>query len=106
MEFAALAEKLAGIREKIVAIVEKINMEAAGEAFYARFFLENNRRIVGLIDNLRTNEYKIVFNLTEDKSVDGKVSQKVSKKEILFEKLRGIDIFKTKSGKPIFISDK
>ena len=103
MEFSALAEKLAGIREKIATIVEKINAEAAGEAFYARFFLENNRRIVGLINNLRTNEYKIVFNLTEDKLVDGNVSQKVSKKEIKFEELRGIDVFKTKSGKPMFI---
>lgn len=94
---------MADIREKIVSIVEKINTVASGEAFYVRIFLANDKRIVGLVDGLKVNEYKILFNLTEDKLVYGKVFQKVSKKKIEFEKIRKIEVFKTISGKPLFI---
>jgi len=103
MEIGDLTEKLADIREKIASMVEKINTVANGEAFYVRIFLANDRRIVGLVDGLRVNEYKITFTLTEDKLVDGKVFQKVSKKEIEFEKIRKIEVFKTISGKPLSI---
>jgi hypothetical protein len=103
MEIRDLTEKLADIREKLASIVEGINTAAGGEAFYVRIFLTNDRRIVGLVDNLKVNEYKILFNLTEDKLVDGKVFQKVSKKKIEFEKIRKIEVFKTISGKPLFI---
>lgn len=103
MEFGDLTEKLVDIREHLAAIIEKINAVAAGEAFYVRIFFANDRRIVGLVDNLRVNKYKVIFDLTEEKLVDGKVFQKVSKKEIEFEEIRGIDVFQTKSGKPLFI---
>jgi len=103
MEIGDLTEKLADIREKIVSIVKKINTVASGEAFYVRIFLANDRRIVGLVDGLRVNKYKILFNLIEDKLVDGKVFQKVLKKEIEFEKIKRVEVFKTVSGKPMFI---
>ena len=103
MEIGDLTEKLADIREKIVSMLEKINTAAGGEAFYARLFLANDRRIMGLIDNLRVNGYRIIFNLTEDKVVNGKVFQKISEKKIEFEEIERVEVFKTISGKPMFI---
>ncbi|MBU3901577.1 hypothetical protein KKF25_02950 [Patescibacteria group bacterium] len=98
MEFGNLAGRLADIRKMFTATIEQINAAAGGEAFYARIFFakdKEDKRVIGLISDLRVNEYKILFNLTGDK--------KVSKKEIEFEKIKRIEVFKTASGKPMFI---
>ncbi len=97
MEFGNLAGRLADIRKMFTATIEQINAAAGGEAFYARIFFaedKEDKRVIGLINDLRANEYKILFNLTGDK---------VSKKEIEFEKIKRIEVFKTASGKPMFI---
>jgi len=105
LEFESLTQKLAEIQGKLVSLVEKINAAAGGEAFYARITLEN-RHLTGLIENLRINQYKIIFDFTEEKLVDGQIMRKTSKKEIVFEKLRGIEPFQTLSGKHISLGDK
>ncbi|MCX6814002.1 MAG: hypothetical protein NT078_02220 [Candidatus Azambacteria bacterium] len=104
MEIGDLIQKLAAIREKFVSLVNEINTVTAGKPFYARITLENNWHLTGLISNLRVNEYKFVFNFTEEKLVDGKPVQKTSKKEIKFEKFRGINLFQmAETHKPIFL---
>ncbi|MGC9046676.1 MAG: hypothetical protein ACP5IC_00970 [Minisyncoccia bacterium] len=103
MEIGDLTKKLAEIREKITSIVERINTAANGEAFYARIFLTKDKHIIGLISDLRVNRHKIIFTLAEDKLVDGKIFRKVSKKEIEFEKIQRIELFRTISGKPLLI---
>jgi len=102
MEFATLTQKLARIRADLYSLVEKINTAAGGEPFYVRITLEN-RHLTGLISNLRVNEYKLFFNFMEERLIGGEVVQKVSKKEIKLERLQGIDVFQTKSGKSMFI---
>ena len=106
MDFADLTAKLAQIREKLVATVEQINTEAGGEPFYARFFLVEDKRVVGLISDLRMNDYKIVFNLVNEKLIGGKIDREISKKMIKLEEVLRIEVFKTASGKPMFISQK
>lgn len=98
MEFGNLAGRLADIRKMFTATIEQINAAAGGEAFYARIFFAKDERVIGLISDLKVNEYKILFNLTGD--------EKVSKKEIEFEKIKRIEVFKTLSGKPMFINEK
>ena len=105
VDFAALTEKLAGIRVGLSTLVDKINAAAAGEPFYARITLEK-RHLTGLIENLRVNQYKITFDFTEERLVNEEVVRKTSRKEIAFEKLRGIEPFRTLSGKSLFIDAK
>ncbi|MEK7172765.1 MAG: hypothetical protein AAB740_02185 [Patescibacteria group bacterium] len=108
MEFTTPTEKLAEIRLEIVTLVEQINVAASGEPFYARIILENcqsSRRLTGLISNLRVNEYKLIFDFTEDRLIEEKLMQDASEKEVKFEKLRGIEVFQTRSGKPMFLSE-
>jgi hypothetical protein len=105
VDFAALTEKLAGIRASFSALVEKINTAAAGEAFYARITLED-RHLTGLIENLQVNQYKILFDFTEEKVIDKEIVREKASKEIEFEKLKGIEPFQTLSGKPMSIGDK
>ena len=106
MEIGYLTQKLADIREKITFLVEEINAVADGESFYARIFLSGGKRIAGLFSELGVNEYKIIFTLTEDRLIEGKINQKISKKRVKFEEIRVIDVFKTASGKPMFITRK
>lgn len=105
MELTNLTTQLAAIRQKFISIIERINLAAQGEPFYARIFLSKDRKIVGLISKLRVNEYKIVFTLTEEKVIEGKIEQQVSEQKLSFEDIRRIEIFKTLSGKPIFLPD-
>jgi len=113
MDIAILTAKLAEIREKIISLVEQINLAGGGEPFYARIFLtadgqpNDDQRIVGLFSDLRVEKYEIVFTLTEERLLDGgEVKQEISQQAIELEKIRGIDVFKTASGKPMFISNK
>lgn len=103
MDFTGLTARLADIREKVVSVIGQINVVAGGEPFYARFFLVKNKHIIGLVDDLRVNGYKIIFNLTEEKLINKRVNQKISKKEVNFEEILRIEVFKTASGKPMFI---
>lgn len=109
MECATLAEKLAEIRLKVSALVKQVNMAAVGEPFYARvrIILENgqsDRNLTGLISNLRVNEYKLIFTFTEGRIAGEEIVQNVSEEEVKFEKLRGIEVFQTVSGRPMFLS--
>ena len=106
MDFADLTAKLAQIREKLVSTIERINTEAGGEPFYARIFLVEDKHVVGLISDLGMNDYKIVFNLAEEKLIEGKIDRKIYKKMIRLEEVIRIEVFKTASGKPMFISQK
>jgi len=105
MDFADLTTKLAAIRERIISTVERINKAAGGEPFYARITLED-RHLTGFVENLRVNQYKLLFDFTEEKLIGEETVRKKSSKEIKFEKLREINIFKTLSGRPISLGGK
>lgn len=103
MEIGDLTQKLAEVRKKIVALVEKINMAADKEPFYARFTLEDYQHLTGLIENLKVNGYKLLFDFTNEELVDGQIVRKKIPKKIKFEELRRVDVFETKSGRKLFI---
>ena len=105
VDFTALTQKLAEIQEKISSLVNKINAASGGESFYARFVLKDNRYLIGLVSNLRMNQYKILFDFTEEGVINEKIARLKTSKEIKFEELKGIVVFKTLSGKPMFIGE-
>ncbi len=106
IDFVLLHEKLAGIREKFIKAVNKIIEASNGEPFYGKIFLSGDEHLVGLIDNLRVNEYQIMLNLTEERvDVDDKVVRKVKEKKVAFERIKRIEVFKTQNGRPIFVGE-
>jgi len=105
MEFENLTAKLAEIREKVTFLVDKINAAANGDAFYARITLRS-RQLTGLIKNLRVNQYKIIFDFTEERLIGEEIVRNKIRKKIPFEKIRGTQPFQTASGKPMLINTK
>lgn len=105
MDFAVLQGQLAAIREKFYKLINRIIEESRGEAFYGRIFLINGREIIGLIENLSINEHKITFDFIQEKLVKGKLKVARTKKAVSFEEIARIDVFKTKSGKPLFVGE-
>lgn len=107
VDFKPFHEELTKIREEISErirdVVKKINSQTKNEPFYGRFITTDGRHLIGLISDLRMNKYNLVFNLTEEKlSKKRQIILKTSEQEIRLDALISIDVFKTKSGKPIF----
>ena len=105
LDFILLSERLADVRGKFLKAVNKILETSNGEAFYGRIFLNGDERLVGLIENLRVNEYQIILDLTEEGLVENRIVRKTTKKKVAFEKIRRIEVFKTQNGRPIFIGE-
>ncbi len=105
LDFILLSERLAGIRGRFIKAVNKILEASDGEPFYGKIFLNGDKILVGLIENLMVNEYQIKFNLIEEGLVDHKIVRKAEKRKIAFEEIRRIEVFKTQNGRPIFVGE-
>ena len=103
VEFLNIQDLVVRIREAVNAVIQKINHESQGEPFYGRANLVDGKEFIGLISDLSVNSSKITFSLTEERLVRGKISSRTRRQEVSFEKIKSIDPFRTKSGKPIII---
>jgi len=108
MDIAILAEKLAEIRGKFISLINEVNEATEGKPFYGRITLQGGRHLTGLIENLRVNEYKLIFKFTIEKLIAGEPVRKTLKKDtkISFEKFRGITPFQTQERKNISLKSK
>lgn len=103
VEFLNIQDLVVRIQKAVNAIILKINQESQGEPFYGRVNLVDDKELIGLISDLSVNSSKITFSLTKERLVRGKISSRTWRQEVPFEKIKGIDPFKTQSGKPIII---
>ena len=103
VNFGNIQDLVVRIREVVNTAIQKINRESQGEPFYGRINFVDDERVIGLISNLSVNSSKITFSLTEEKLINGQIRSATQKQEISFDKIKSIDMFRTKSGKPITI---
>jgi hypothetical protein len=107
-EFVELKEKFVAIRAAIADLIEKINKEAKGEPFAIRIFLTpalngENPRIIGYIKDLRVDGCNLLFTLKEQRVIKNKIREKEIPIQVPLDGIEKIEIFRTKSGKPIIL---
>lgn len=106
MDIAILTEKLAEILGKLSSQIDEVNVTTEGKPFYGRIDIKGGRHLTGLIEGLRMNGYKLVFEFTIEKIVDGKPVQIKRLVKLRLEEFAGITLFQTKDGKKLFLNTK